>query len=61
MFYGHTSKAWSLYSRSNTRSNDDAVTVKITYITITNMFNSELAELLLRFKGKDEILVGSWP
>jgi len=28
MFYGHTSKAWSLYGHSNTRSNDDAVTVK---------------------------------
>jgi len=30
----------------------------MTYITLANMYNSELAELFLRFKEKDEILVG---
>jgi len=30
----------------------------MTYITLANMYNSELAELFLQFKEKDEILVG---
>ena len=32
--------------------------VQLTYITLTNMYNSELAKLFLRFKEKVEILVG---
>jgi len=30
----------------------------MTYITLTNMYNSELAELFPQFKDEDEILVG---
>ena len=30
----------------------------MTYITLANMYNSELAELFLQFKEKDKILVG---
>jgi len=30
----------------------------MTYITLANMHNSELAELFLQFEEKDEILVG---
>jgi len=62
MSHRHTSKAWSpSYDRLDTRSNDDAMTQRqrrrITYVAVTNTYNSELAELSLRFKGKDQILV----
>jgi len=30
---------------------------RITYVAVTNMCNSELAELFPRFKGKDQIIV----
>ena len=30
----------------------------MTYITLANMYNSELAELFLQFREKDEILLG---
>ena len=55
----HASKARCFCCRSNTRSNMTRVPQKwMVHITLANMYNGALAELLLRFKEQNDILLG---
>jgi len=53
----HASKARCFYGRSNTRSTMTRLQQKrITWIMLANIYNSELAELFLRFRRRTRFL-----